>query len=322
MSTINHYYHVDTMKLKHLVTRFDKDYGILWMQMASEPRSCVTGDLLTSCNQLLEFLECQQGQVMVQGEVRKSEYLVLSSSCPGVFNLGGDLELFSKAIQSGAYEVLQAYGRLCVDNIWRFYSLLQSRVTTLALVQGQALGGGFEAALAASVIIAERSARFGFPETNFSLFAGMGSLSMLSRKVGMQIAETMVYSGKTYTATELFKLGVVDILAEDGQGEVILHKWVTNNHSTMNSFQAIKRAIQRAQQLTLEELYDIVDIWVDAALRLKKRDLKVMARLVQAQFRMSNVTPENNVNAPVLDGLFIPPIATTSDFQSSVITLQ
>jgi len=47
-------------------------------------------------------------------------------------------------------------------------------LTTISLAQGDALGGGFEAALSCSVIIAERRARFGFPEVMFNLFPGMG----------------------------------------------------------------------------------------------------------------------------------------------------
>jgi DSF synthase len=93
----------------------------------------------------------------------------------------------------------------------------------------------------------------------------------------------MVSSGKVYTGEELYQMGVVDVLAEDGQGEYALNNWIKKNHRSLNSFQAINRAKQRVNPLTLEELYDIVDIWADAALRLDERNLKVMDRLVRAQ---------------------------------------
>jgi DSF synthase len=82
---------------------------------------------------------------------------------------------------------------------------------------------------------------------------------------------------------------VVDVLAEDGQGEYALNSWIKKNHRSLNSFQAINRAKQRVNPLTLEELYDIVEIWVDAALRLDERNLKVMERLVRAQNSKVNV---------------------------------
>ncbi|GBL47504.1 RpfF protein [Sulfuriferula multivorans] len=147
------------------------------------------------------------------------------------------------------------------------------------------MGGGFESALSAHVMIAEKSALMGLPEVLFNLFPGMGAFSFLSRKIGMQAADTMVRSGKVYTATELYGMGVVDVLAEDGQGEKALYDWIRKNHRSLNSFQAIQRAKQRVNPLTVEELYEITEIWVDAALRLSERDLKIMERLVRAQNR-------------------------------------
>jgi DSF synthase len=99
----------------------------------------------------------------------------------------------------------------------------------------------------------------------------------------MAIAEKMVRSGKIYSGEELYQMGVVDVLAEDGQGEYALNNWIKKNHKSLNSFQAINRAKQRVNKLTAEELYDITEIWVDAALRLDERNLKVMDRLVRAQ---------------------------------------
>ena len=145
------------------------------------------------------------------------------------------------------------------------------------------MGGGFEAALSAHVLIAEKSALMGLPEVLFNLFPGMGAISFLSRKIGMRAAEEIVRSGKVYTAAELHQMGVVDVLAEDGQGEKALLDWVRKTHRSLNSFQAIQRAKQRANRLSVDELYDITEIWVDAALRLSERNLKVMERLVRAQ---------------------------------------
>jgi len=160
---------------------------------------------------------------------------------------------------------------------------MQAPVTTISLVQGQAMGGGFEAALAAHVLVAEKSAVMGLPEVLFNLFPGMGALSFLSRKIGMPAAEKMVRSGKIYTGEELYLMGVVDVLAEDGHGKYALDNWIKKNHRSLNSFQAINKAKQRVNPLTFDELNDIVEIWVDAALRLDERNLKVMERLVRAQ---------------------------------------
>jgi len=85
--------------------------------------------------------------------------------------------------------MLLEYGRACIDNVYAWHSNFDLPLTTIALVQGDALGGGFESALSATVLVAEESARMGFPEILFNLFPGMGAYSLLSRKVGRRIAE-------------------------------------------------------------------------------------------------------------------------------------
>ncbi|MEQ1767032.1 MAG: crotonase/enoyl-CoA hydratase family protein, partial [Methylotenera sp.] len=228
------------------------------------------------------YLQNSKGRIISQGVPQQVNYLVLASNIEGVFNLGGDLSVFRQLIQAQDRDHLFEYAKLCVENLWTFYSM-EAPITTVALVQGQAMGGGFESALSAHVLIAEKSAVMGLPEVLFNLFPGMGALSFLSRKVGMNVAEKMVRSGKIYTGEELYQMGVVDVLAEDGQGEYALNNWIKKNHKSLNSFQAINRAKQRVNPLTAEELFDITEIWVDAALRLDERNLKVMERLVRAQ---------------------------------------
>ena len=93
-------------------------------------------------------------------------------------------------------------------------------------MQGDALGGGFESALASNVVIAEKGVKMGLPEVLFNLFPGMGAYSLLSRRVGTARAEQMILSGRLYTSDELFEMGVVDILAEKGEGEVEVYKYI------------------------------------------------------------------------------------------------
>lgn len=282
MNTIVDFQQVKNTTLEQVRTNFEDEFGIMTYYMNPAPRPCFNKVCMSELHQSQSSLEKMQGQVVVNGQIKQANYLVLASDVPGVFNLGGDLSVFGDLIRSKARDHLSAYARLCVNNVWTFYNM-QAPVTTISLVQGQAMGGGFEAALAAHVMVAEKSAVMGLPEVLFNLFPGMGALSFLSRKIGMQAAEKMVRSGKIYTGEELYQMGVVDVLAEDGQGEYALNNWIKKNHRSFNSFQAINRAKQRVNPLTVQELYDIVDIWVDAALRLDERNLKVMERLVRAQ---------------------------------------
>ena len=263
-------------------TRFDAELGAMFYYMNPEPRPCFNKICLSELYKNQSTLEAMQGQIVVNGLLKQVDYLVLASDVQGIFSLGGDLSVFGELIRRKQRETLKEYALLCVDNVWTFYNM-QAPITTVALVQGQAMGGGFESALAAHVLIAEKSALMGLPEVMFNLFPGMGALSFLSRKVGIQVAEKMVSSGKIYTGEELYQMGVVDVLAEDGFGEHALNNWIKKNHRSLNASQAINRAKQRVNPLTHQELNDIVEIWVDAALRLDERNLKVMERLVRAQ---------------------------------------
>lgn len=282
MNTIVDFAKFSISNFQQIKTRFDPEFGVMWSIMQPEPRPCFNKICLNDLLQHHTYLQNTQGKIVFQGGVHQVNYLVLASNVEGVFNLGGDLSVFRELILSQDREHLQAYAKLCVENLWTFYNM-QAPITTIALVKGQAMGGGFESALSAHVLIAEKSAMMGLPEVLFNLFPGMGALSYLSRKVGMATAERMVRSGRIYSAEELYEMGVVDVLAEDGQGEYVLNQWVKKNNRSLNSFQAINRAKQRVNPLTIEELHDITEIWVDAALRLDERNLKVMDRLVRAQ---------------------------------------
>ena len=282
MNTVVDFQLFNNSDLTQIRTNFNDEFGVMFYYMNPSPRPCFNKVCMTELYESQSSLEKTQGEVVIGGKLRHAKYLVLASDVPGIFNLGGDLSVFGELIRARARDSLMLYAKLCVNNVWTFYNM-QAPITTVSLVQGQAMGGGLEAALAAHVMVAEKSALMGLPEVMFNLFPGMGALSFLSRKIGMQAAETIVRSGKVYTGEEFYKMGVVDVLAEDGQGEYALNNWIRKNHRSQNSFQAINRAKQRINPLTLDELYDITELWVDAALRLDERNLKIMERLVRAQ---------------------------------------
>lgn len=289
MNTIVDFNQTSNAAYEQMDTRFDAEFGVIWSIMRPEPLPCFNK---TCLKELLEHqiqLRSTDGKIIVQGKEHQVNYHVLSSSKEGVFNLGGDLSVFKQLILAQDKEHLLAYAKLCIENVWTFYNM-QAPITTISLVQGQAMGGGFESALSAHVMVAEKSALMGLPEVLFNLFPGMGALSFLTRKIGLQAAEKLVRTGKVYTGEELYKMGVVDVLAEDGQGEYAMNNWIKKNYRSLNSFQAITRAKQRVSPLTHEELLDITKVWVDAALNLDERNLKVMERLVRAQNVKTNVS--------------------------------
>jgi DSF synthase len=216
---------------------------------------------------------------------RPFDYIVLGSRNPGIFNLGGDLDLFAQKIRDQDRAALRQYAYTCVEAVHNGYVACNAPIITVALVQGDALGGGFETALALDVIVAEKSAKMGLPEIMFNLFPGMGAYSFLSRRLDAARAEKMILSGKVYTAEELHAMGIVDVLAEDGEGEIAAREYIDRHAYRHNAYHGVFQARRRVNPVTLQELRDVTDIWVETALNLNDSDLRRMARLTAAQDR-------------------------------------
>lgn len=272
---------------QQLTTRFDPEDGVIWLDMQGQPRPCFTPQLLDELRKYQRTLENQGGRLKHAGELQRVHYQVLTSSVPGIFNLGGDLDRFLDWIRQRDRGALAAYGRACIDVLYPNAVNYQLPITTIALVRGQALGGGFEAALSSSVIIAEASAQLGLPEILFNLFPGMGAYNLLCRRVTPHQAEQMILSGRLYSAQELCELGIVDVVAEDGAGIAAVEEYIRRHRRQRNGYLALQRARQRAHRISYQELIDITDIWVDAALSLSPKDMKVIERLVRAQNRVT-----------------------------------
>ena len=177
------------------------------------------------------------------------------------------------------------YAHSVVDEGYLNAVHLNLPIITVSLVQGDALGGGFEAALSSNLIIAERSAKFGLPEILFNLFPGMGAYSFLARRVNPALAERLIFSGRLYTAEELYELGVVDVLAKDGAGIGALHDYVARNSDRHAAHRAIYAARHRYNPISRDEMLDIATTWVDTALTFNDKDLRKMERLAAAQDR-------------------------------------
>ena len=269
-----------------LGTRFDPDYGISWVLMNPKAVPCFNLNILSELQQYNQSIEDCGGKICVHGELHPIRYMVFASQVPGVFNLGGQLALFSQLIRNADRQALTHYATMCIDAMASRIRHYDLPLVTISLIQGDALGGGFEAALTSDIIIAERSSKMGFPEILFNLFPGMGAYSFLARKIGTVQAEKMILSGKLYSAEELYELGLVDVLVEDGAGGEAVYDFVAKQARRSNGYIGVQKARQRFNPVTYQELMDITSIWVDTALQLSEKDLKVMDRFVRSQQKL------------------------------------
>ena len=268
------------------LTEFDPVTGTVWGYFNPKGTPCFSLGLLKDIRLHDNALAVNGGQVEVGAELHKAHYYVCGSRAPRVFNLGGDLALFVLLIKARDRDALAHYARLCIDNMYpRIQNYFCPTLTTISLVQGDALGGGFECAMSSDVLVAEESAQMGLPEILFNLFPGMGAVSLLTRRIGLRAAEELILSGKVLPAAKLHEMGIVDVLAKDGEGEAAVTEWIMRNDRRRNGLQAVHRTRQQVSPITREELDAVADTWVDAALRIEDRDLKMMGRIVRSQMR-------------------------------------
>lgn len=270
--------------LRHLHQEFDEANATFWGFIRAETKPCFTPALLDDVATMGMTIRNLHAARKTAGQT-PPRYFVAGSRTPGIFNLGGDFSLFLETIRNQDRAALRTYAYHCIDAAYNAYTAFDLPIIGISLVQGDALGGGFEAAMAADVIIAERHARFGLPEVLFNLFPGMGAYSFLSRRLDGTRAKKMILSGRIYSAEEMAELGIVDFVAEDGLGEEAVRDYIARDTRRFGAHYAVCQARRRVNRLDLAELRDITDLWVDTAMDLGEDDLRRMQRLLTAQSR-------------------------------------
>lgn len=281
---------------------FEPATGTLWGYMKQRGNPCFNLALLKEIRSVGSELTANSGHIEFESAMHRVNTYVAASRVPRVFNLGGDLALFLLLIRSRDRDALAHYARMCVDNIHAQVQHYQCpTLTSVSLVQGDALGGGFEMALSSDLIVAEESAMMGLPEILFNLFPGMGAYSLLARRIGTRAAEELILSGKVLPATRLHELGIVDVLARNGEGESAVQAWIAKGARRRSGFQGVMRVRQQVSPVTREELDAVAETWVDCALRLEDRDMRMMSRVVRAQ--MERMDAAAAVQAPHVAGV-------------------
>lgn len=292
---------------------YDPANKTLWTVMKPMGVPCCNQNMVEEFHHSFQQLQASQGEVLHEGEWHPVHFSVVASRHPTVFNLGGDLALFLTLIRARDREALDHYAQLCVNTIYMRATNFNSPLVTISLVQGDAMGGGFEFALSSDVIVAEQGARMGLPEVMFNLFPGMGAYNLLARRVGTRMAEEMMMSGNIYQAEDLHRMGIVDVLAPRGEGEKAVDEFIRKRGRRFNAFRAIYQCRQYVNPISREELMNIANLWVDAVLRLDDADTHIISHLLRSQrseqekrinagkgFRPRFVSPEAKLEKPAL----------------------
>jgi enoyl-CoA hydratase/carnithine racemase len=171
-----------------------------------------------------------------------AKVIVVSSALPGFFAAGADI----KHMASVDAEMFAAYG----DAVRAAFERLANHpALSVAAVDGLALGGGLELAMACSLRIAGSSARLGLPEVKLGLIPGAGGTQRLPRLVGRGRALDIMLTGREVDAEEALRIGLVDRLVPAGTA-------VDAARELARELRACSLPAQRAVVRTVDAAYD------------------------------------------------------------------
>jgi enoyl-CoA hydratase / 3-hydroxyacyl-CoA dehydrogenase len=195
------------------------DIAVLWLD--NPPANSLSP-------QVIEALEA--AWKTLDGTVRA---VIIASPNPALFCAGADIKAFTKMDATGGADLLHRGHAL-------LRSFEQSRTMTIAAVNGMALGGGCELAMACDVRIAAYSASFGQPEINLGIIPGFGGTQRLPRLVGPAKALEMNTTGDPISAEEAYEFGLVSRVVSD--------------HELFDTAMAWARKLARQAPLALEQI--------------------------------------------------------------------
>jgi len=192
---------------------------------------------------LLAELDAALDRAEADGEVAA---IIITGAGSRAFVAGNDVAVLAAMDPVAAYRDMVAGHRLML----RLHDFPKP---TIAMVNGYALGGGFELALACDFIVAASSAKFGFPEIALATMPGWGGTQLAVRKMGLAHAKEMVLTGHHYRVEECRHFGFITRVAEAAElrAETLAfaHKLIKHHPFAL---EMAKRAVNRAADLPLE----------------------------------------------------------------------
>jgi enoyl-CoA hydratase/carnithine racemase len=172
------------------------------------------------CNEIgsLMLEELEKLTAVLPDLAREAHALILYSTLKAGFSAGADLrELYErmKGMEKGA--AVQGV-RAFLERIHHVMNVLDAApLTTIAAVHGVTFGGGFELALISDIIIADRMARFCFPELRLGLIPGFGGIPRLKRDLGNAVVRDLLFTGRSFNVMKAQQIGLVSQIAAEGE---------------------------------------------------------------------------------------------------------
>ncbi|MDP8940221.1 MAG: enoyl-CoA hydratase-related protein [Actinomycetota bacterium] len=150
------------------------------------------------------------GQALLDVEQDEPRAIIVTGAGDRSFVAGADISEMSRMAPLGAKRFTEV-GHAAMALLDR------SPVPTIAAINGFALGGGCELALACDIRIAAENALFGFPEVGLGILPGMGGTQRLPRLIGPALAKELIFTGRRIDAAEAKEIGLVNRVVPQGE---------------------------------------------------------------------------------------------------------
>jgi len=154
----------------------------------------------------------------LQSRKQPAHALIISSELKCGFCAGADLRELYERSQAMATDEAARSVREFLERIHRVLNAIDAApMTTIAAVHGVTFGGGFELALTCDLIIADKTARFAFPELRLGLIPGFGGIPRLKRDIGNAVVRDLLLTGRSFNTTKAQQIGLVSQVVSDGE---------------------------------------------------------------------------------------------------------
>jgi len=172
------------------------------------------------CNEIgsLALAELEKFVDALDGLTRQAHALIVHSTMKAGFCAGADLrELYQRSQEMEKAQAVAGV-RDFLERIHRVLNAIDAApLTTIAAVHGVTFGGGFELALVCDLIIADKMARFCFPELRLGLIPGFGGIPRLKRDLGNAVVRDLLLTGRSINATRAQSVGLVSQVVGEGE---------------------------------------------------------------------------------------------------------
>jgi len=216
------------------------------------------------CNEIgSQMLEELETFTQALPELSKNAHaVILHSTQAAGFSAGADLrELYSRAQGMEKAEALRGV-RNFLERIHAVMNAIDALpLTTIAAVHGVTFGGGFELALVCDIIIADRMARFCFPELRLGLIPGFGGIPRLKRDLGNAVVRDLLFTGRSFNVMKAQQVGLVSQIAAEGEALRLARATASQvGKFDRNTSAAAKKFIK---PIPYDELKKEIDIFCD-----------------------------------------------------------